>query len=812
MREAAHPSTQADPGKSRWKRFLPPLLILMLIAGIAWPVRQALFAGQQTSNPLVTAGSWSYHSDDLIYTVAFSTPQRPNGPLVAYRASMADLAQDVPVVAVQRDVGGSAPARTPLFFPSPDGRYLALLTPVGTSYATNINGGSLEIFSSDGATHRLLLAEGVAETDQLIWSPDSSALYYHTGLVTEQTSTTSDQALSKQAPTLRGNEAIHRVDLNGQDSLLWERSLDETSLQLIGVDRAGELVVSLARSGSPVELWRLLKSNGTAQQLELITPLPSDILPGNILDIGNDGTSVNCLRVVQEEPLVTNEIQINFSGQLVGAVKPLFATSKYGKAVSPLARSADNRVLVMSQVTATRADLTAQGLPDVPSQEKLLLVDSSTGATQSLTLPEGGQLVQAFWSAAVPLQQVHALSSDFMKRLFTAPALSNATQNNASIFQQDEWMLEAHAGLLADSPRLSLMCYGGCSHGLSDPAHVSAAIMYGVAYTESNWHQFNTSDYRVNNEPIGTPIQSFDGGWGEFQQTWGMPPQCQQAGNCRGDVSKVQYSQSYNIGVGAASLINAWNGTAGVAAASHSNDPFKANHWFFAVWAYNGAYGNNPIDVPSNHYAHWYPGAPFRSVYEEYVWYFAAHPQYTSNRWTTNYLPSLGTSLLPPQKSFLNTADSFVHCVTCTIADWTSGTYDRDWVGQGAPDKATLNAFRQLYNSVGAEPVVGLPVDAGGGAAVHRWGNGWVQNMGGGTFKPGALMKAEGTSTVYWVFGGIWTRYSQDKGATGCHGYPTSALVAYQANSSKHALYIQKFQHGYIVWDATALSIAQDAC
>src|ERR1019366_6362455 len=98
---------------------------------------------------------------------------------------------------------------------------------------------------------------------------------------------------------------------------------------------------------------------------------------------------------------------------------------------------------------------------------------------------------------------------------------------------------------------------------------------------------------------------------------------------------KIQNSQSYNIGTGAQSLISAWNTTAGVSSASATNNPYKANQWIFAVWAYNGSYGNNPNDVASSVYGHWYPGAPFRSIYEESVWYYAAHPQSTTDK----YLP-----------------------------------------------------------------------------------------------------------------------------------------------------------------------------
>ena len=142
------------------------------------------------------------------------------------------------------------------------------------------------------------------------------------------------------------------------------------------------------------------------------------------------------------------------------------------------------------------------------------------------------------------------------------------------------------------------------------------------------------------------------------------------AGNCRSDASKIQNSQSYNIGTGAQSLISSWNTTAGVSSKNATNDPYKANHWFFAVWSYNGSYGNNPNDVASSVYGHWYPGAPFRSIYEEYVWYYAAHPQST----TDNYQPSLGSNPLPPQSDFTGTSDSYVA--------WQHVTFQ---IGQAAP-------------------------------------------------------------------------------------------------------------------------------
>jgi hypothetical protein len=785
------------------------ILVVLLSAPAAWLLHIPFF-GEQPGAPytqaLAVSGDWSAHNYDLVYTVAFSSAVQPNGPLVAYRASGANLRDVVPVAAIAR----GPQVATPLFFPSPDGRYLALLTSLGESYNDNLNGDSLRLLATNGRSNTLL-ASGAAGADQVIWSPNSQSLYYH------------------------GGNEIHRVDLRGHNVVLWRQSQNGASLRLIGTDHSSNLIMTLARPGRSVELLRL---NATAEQVQAVMTLPSDILPGNVLSVGSDGASVMCERVLGAMNLASTgainriampgrdesaptEVSIGFNGS-VKSVPPLFDTARYGPGLSPLARSGDGRVLVMSRVLSERGDLAAQGIAGVPSQEALLLADATTGATQRLTLPPGGQIVQAFWTIHVPVTQLHAVSQNTLNALFSVGAdLSrpsrpgpNFSGANASIFQQDEWMLEGHSGLLSDAPTPSDMCYGSCPQGENGPPHVSAAILHGVAYVESDWHQFNDSNYDVDNEPPGSPVESFDGGWGQYQQTWGMPPQCQQSNNCRPDAAKIQDDQSYNIGTGVASLISAWNNTAGVASNSDPNDPYKANDWFFAVWAYNGSYGNDPDDVPSSVYGHWYPGAPFRSIYEEYVWYFAAHNTFFSNGWTDNYLPSLGSALLPPQSDFTNSSDSFVYCVTCTIPDWTSGTYDREWVGMDAPNQAIAGYFTTAFNQNGGENSVGLPRDNGGGAGVHSWGSGLDQDFGGGSDLPGAIMLANGSATPYWVYGGVWTQYlSIDQGAVGCHGYPTSPLRSYpDPLHGTNTVQQQLFQQGSIVWDATTHSILSDTC
>lgn len=828
------------------KKMLLLMILLVLLALITWPVRSAIYARQALSGQisgLVTAGTWNTHNVDLVYTVAFSRPQQPDGPLVVYRVPGADLHAVTPVIAVPR----TPLPQTVLFFPSPDGRYLALLNPLSMDYAANLNGASLGILSTDGSSLartgedckscandgrpqgwplRLLVSRGVAAADQVVWSADSRALYYHTGTV-GSSPIAPHRLHARRQVQMTGYDEIHRVDFEGHDVMLLRLTEDGGSLRLVGLDRSGALVMTLARPHQPVQLLRLdtsdcmkaiphtyMKQGALNCIPTVVTTLPPDILPGNVLRVGSDGTSVECERVLNWQPLRYVLIRIGFADRAITRVGPLFDSSRFGHALSALARSADGSVLVMSQVLSLRTDLAAQGIAHVPVQEALWLADTRTGAVQKLILPFGARIVQVFWTRHVPAAQLHALPQDTLASLLAFHRRQNGgPAKNASVFQQDEWMLEAHTNRLFDGPPLPNMCYASCPQGFTGAPHVSAAILHGVAYTESNWHQFNTSDYQVNGEPIGSPVESWDGGWGEYQQTWGMPPQCTKSNNCRSDVFRIQHDQSYNIGVGVQSLINAWNNTAGVASPSDPNDPYKANHWFFAVWAYNGAYGNNPNDVPSSQYGQWYPGAPFRSIYEEYVWYFAAHPQFFSNGWTDNYLPSLGPALLPPQADFTNTSDSFVACVTCTIPDWTPGTYDRDWVGVGAPDSQVAGYFTAAFAQSGGEDVVGLPRDNGGGAPVHRWGNGWVQDLGGGSDRPGALMLADGTTTPFWVHGGVWTQYLMvDHGTGGCHGYPTSALSPFNPGFGTDTYLRQVFQKGYILWDVTTNMVAADVC
>ena len=95
-------------------------------------------------------------------------------------------------------------------------------------------------------------------------------------------------------------------------------------------------------------------------------------------------------------------------------------------------------------------------------------------------------------------------------------------------------------------------------------------ILYGIAYQESRWQQFDVNGY---------PLISEDGGIGIMQVTT-IP-----AGV---DVDRLKTDIDYNISVGADILVAKWGYAPSVFPVIGEGDPRCYEDWFFAVWAYNG--------------------------------------------------------------------------------------------------------------------------------------------------------------------------------------------------------------------------------
>ena len=144
---------------------------------------------------------------------------------------------------------------------------------------------------------------------------------------------------------------------------------------------------------------------------------------------------------------------------------------------------------------------------------------------------------------------------------------------------------------------------------------------------------------------IGESLVSFDCGHGIAQVTSGMTAPLGEGGDVTDEQALVATHFAYNIGRGAAILIDKWNSAPEqrpVAGVDTNSDPHIIENWYYAVWSYNGFTGpganrsNHPLDPI---YGTW-PRTPYscgpvgdgfshnRSLfpYQELVYGCAAHP------------------------------------------------------------------------------------------------------------------------------------------------------------------------------------------
>jgi hypothetical protein len=113
---------------------------------------------------------------------------------------------------------------------------------------------------------------------------------------------------------------------------------------------------------------------------------------------------------------------------------------------------------------------------------------------------------------------------------------------------------------------------------------IPAVLLKAIGWVESGWHQFT---------PQGTPLVSFDFGYGIMQVTSGMAGAF---GNVDGDLdpgvqSAIASSYRYNIDFGAGILATKWSTTPRIG----DGNPSVLENWYYALWAYNGwGWVNNP--------------------------------------------------------------------------------------------------------------------------------------------------------------------------------------------------------------------------
>jgi hypothetical protein len=141
--------------------------------------------------------------------------------------------------------------------------------------------------------------------------------------------------------------------------------------------------------------------------------------------------------------------------------------------------------------------------------------------------------------------------------------------------------------------------------------HIPPHILFGIAYRESGWQQFRTSDRvtKYNCEPDGRV------GVGIMQIT--VLPSVD-------DYEKLCTDIDYNIDRGAAMLIDKWNATPIIGDGVGANGHDKLENWYYAVWGYNGLPVNgNQMNNPNAN----------PSAYQELVYDIIANCP--NNQWTS---------------------------------------------------------------------------------------------------------------------------------------------------------------------------------
>jgi hypothetical protein len=149
---------------------------------------------------------------------------------------------------------------------------------------------------------------------------------------------------------------------------------------------------------------------------------------------------------------------------------------------------------------------------------------------------------------------------------------------------------------------------------ISRGQHVPASILEAVSWTESKWRQFVAPN---------RPLVSYDGGYGIMQITTGM-----QSGGLPAPIrSAIENNALYNLGFGAQQLASKRLATPKIG----NNDATVLEHWYYALWAYNGwGWRNNPLNPIFTR-----TGTPVSNPsgfpYQEVIYYWLAHPPTAAN-------------------------------------------------------------------------------------------------------------------------------------------------------------------------------------
>ena len=180
------------------------------------------------------------------------------------------------------------------------------------------------------------------------------------------------------------------------------------------------------------------------------------------------------------------------------------------------------------------------------------------------------------------------------------------------------------------------------SRGSSPDVYVPPTLLKAISWIESSSSQGAPS---LPFGAIGPALVAFDCGYGISQVTSGMTAPLGENNQPTDEQALVATHFAYNIGRGAAILIDKWNAAPEarpLVGIDTNSDPHIVENWYFAVWSYNGFTGpganrsNHPMDPV---YSAW-PRTPYscgpqsdglghdrsRYPYQELVYGCAAHP------------------------------------------------------------------------------------------------------------------------------------------------------------------------------------------
>ncbi len=216
--------------------------------------------------------------------------------------------------------------------------------------------------------------------------------------------------------------------------------------------------------------------------------------------------------------------------------------------------------------------------------------------------------------------------------------------------------------------------------------YIPPALLKAIAWIEAGWAQ---ADYSVPYGAVGPVLASHDCGYGLMQVTTGMQ---NVSGVPNVDQAMIGGHYAFNIARGARILVDKWNHMPEYRPIVGSRDPTVIEHWYFAVWAYNGfAFKNHPLNPSFNPARAPYSCGPLNDglghdrtqyPYQELVFGCMAHPPVINGvpLWTPQAvrLPDLSNSTFSGPLSLANW-DACAYSLQCAAMDIpTPSPYHRD--------------------------------------------------------------------------------------------------------------------------------------